>query len=134
MVEVEDVVRCDVCKATDPVITYIFDTRAKEIRIYPFVNSSNISIQLHKIKIKKKPCKTKKDRFDYYATCPRCSKLFWLYSGVPADWDVFAANDRGLSLTSIPLDQIPNDCILAYGKFDKKGNHIFSITNKGEKK
>lgn len=100
--QVENRLKCDVCKTFT--LIYIFDTIWYEIRFYPHVNTSNISIALHKIEITKKPSKKRKNHFDYYITCPRCGKKASSYTTVPKDWMVYAPDNA--FLVSIPLDKL----------------------------
>jgi len=113
MTQVEDFHYCE-CIKDRPTITYIWDSSRKEIRFYPFLDTNNISlefkpIKIEKVRVRKNVVDYAKNVVDYSISCPVCGNKCWEYTGVPSDWKVFPALDKGLRLLSIPVDKIPDD-------------------------
>jgi len=80
----ERIIDCDMCQR--PVLVCISDFSRQEIRIYPFVNSSNVSVAPNKIVITKKQSE-EKNNFDYEVICPICENIIFAYSNVPKNYN-----------------------------------------------
>lgn len=115
--EVEDVMFC--CLGDIPVIDYIFDSRSKEIRFYvePHLDMAKVTMANA---IVTKVVNQDSEGYDVEIYCPVCGKPTITYGHIPNDWKVLSGPDR--TLTIIPLNEIPKDCIIASKGIDLTKN------------
>lgn len=73
----------------------------------------------------------KKSTYDYLISCPVCGQFTMDYTGVPKGIDVFYGPDRGLGLMVIPLENIPEECIIAEHHENKSDEVASEILRKG---
>ena len=89
------------------------------------------SIKTYPLRLQRVPGK-KKHTWDYEVSCPVCGEFTGIgYTGVPANIDVFCGADRGLGLMVIPLEAIPEECIVAEYHENKSDEVASEILRKG---
>ncbi len=106
--EVEDVMFC--CLGDIATIDYIADFGRKEIAFYvePHLDMAKVTML---DAVVTKIVNEDSDGYDVEIYCPVCGKPSNIYGHLPNDWKVLSGPDY--TLITIPLSEIPKDCIVA---------------------
>jgi hypothetical protein len=105
------------CSCTkEPVITFVWDSRAKEIRFYTDPNLSK-SIIKYDLNIDRVTNSDDPKRYDAILNCPVCGEPI-TYQDVPNDWQCLP--NPG-TVISIPISKMTESGTVKMIKLDKKG-------------
>jgi hypothetical protein len=104
------------CACTkEPVIRFVWDSRAKEVRFYINPDLSEAIIK-YDLKISRVPTPGDPERYNAIINCPVCDEPI-KYKGVPRDWECLASPG---TVITVPVSEMVKRGLVKTFKFDPK--------------